>query len=173
MSATWYPIPPPIKKNSLKLPKHLASVTLETPQIKVKASTLINLRDACTARPIQAKELFQKEFTCVPEALFKYGKPYHCVKSKLLQFIEFPSTREDQERYNVASMRGLVVDLSVVIVATGGGGGGDRVPSCRHRAGGVGQFLAGMQFSTKVLKCVVIPGHLLKFLETSSWVLKC
>ena len=38
----------------------------------------------------------------------------------------------------------------------GGGGGGDRVPSCRHRAGGVGQFLAGMQFSTKVLKCVVI-----------------
>ena len=33
---------------------------------------------------------------------------------------------------------------------------GDRVPSCRHRAGGVGQFLAGMQFSTKVLKCVVI-----------------
>ena len=35
-------------------------------------------------------------------------------------------------------------------------GGGDRVPSCRHRAGGVGQFLAGMQFSTKVLKCVVI-----------------
>ena len=36
------------------------------------------------------------------------------------------------------------------------GGGGDRVPSCRHRAGGVGQFLAGMQFSTKVLKCVVI-----------------
>ena len=37
-----------------------------------------------------------------------------------------------------------------------GGGGGDRVPSCRHRAGGVGQFLAGMQFSTKVLKCVVI-----------------
>ena len=48
----------------------------------------------------------------------------------------------------------------------GGGGGGDRVPSCRHRAGGVGQFLAGMQFSTKVLKCVV-NGHLLKFLETS------
>ena len=39
---------------------------------------------------------------------------------------------------------------------TGGAGGGDRVPSCRHRAGGVGQFLAGMQFSTKVLKCVVI-----------------
>ena len=38
----------------------------------------------------------------------------------------------------------------------GGGGGGDRVPSCRHRAGGVGQFLAGMQFSTWVLKCVVI-----------------
>ena len=35
-------------------------------------------------------------------------------------------------------------------------GGGDRVPSCRHRAGGVGQFLAGMQLSTKVLKCVVI-----------------
>ena len=34
--------------------------------------------------------------------------------------------------------------------------GGDRVPSCRHRAGGVGQFLAGMQFSTWVLKCVVI-----------------
>ena len=34
--------------------------------------------------------------------------------------------------------------------------GGDRVPSCRHRAGGVGQFLARMQFSTKVLKCVVI-----------------
>ena len=33
---------------------------------------------------------------------------------------------------------------------------GDRVPSCRHRSGGVGQFLAGMQFSTKVLKCVVI-----------------
>ena len=64
----------PIKKNSLKLPKHLASVTLETPQIKVKASTLIELRDACTARPIQAKELFQNEFTCVPEALFKDGK---------------------------------------------------------------------------------------------------
>ena len=36
------------------------------------------------------------------------------------------------------------------------GGGGDRVPSCRHRAGGVDKFLAGMQFSTKVLKCVVI-----------------
>ena len=44
---------------------------------------------------------------------------------------------------------------------SGGGGGGDRVPSCRHRAGGVGQFLAGMQFSTKMR------GHLLKFLETS------
>ena len=40
-------------------------------------------------------------------------------------------------------------------VSGGGGGGGDRVPSCRHRAGGVGQLLAGMQFSTKVLKCVV------------------
>ena len=34
--------------------------------------------------------------------------------------------------------------------------GGDRVPSCRHRAGGVCQILAGMQFSTWVLKCVVI-----------------
>ena len=28
----------------------------------------------------------------------------------------------------------------------GTGGGGDRVPSCRHRAGGVGQILAGMQY---------------------------
>ena len=46
----------------------------------------------------------------------------------------------------------------------GGGGGGDRVPSCRHRAGGVGQFLAGMQFSTPSTK---MRGHLLKFLETS------
>ena len=109
----------PIKKNSLKLLKHLASVTLKTPQIKVTASTLIKLRDARTARPIQAKELFQNEFTCVPEALFKDRKPYHSVKSKLLQFIEFPSTPEDQERYNLASVRGLVVDLSVVIVAKG------------------------------------------------------
>ena len=81
----------PIKQNFLKLPKHLASVTLETPQIKVKASTLIKLRDACTACPIQAKELFQNEFTCVHEAFFKDGKPYHSVKSKFLQFIEFPS----------------------------------------------------------------------------------
>ena len=37
----------PIKKNSLKLPIHLASVTLETPKIKVKASTLIKLRVSC------------------------------------------------------------------------------------------------------------------------------
>ena len=43
-----------------------------------------------------------------------------------------------------------------IVVFEISGGGGDRVPSCRHRAGGVGQFLAGMQFSTKVLKCVVI-----------------
>ena len=55
----------------------------------------------------------------MPEALFKDRKPYHSVKSKLLQFIEFPSTPEDHERYNLASMRGLVVDLSVVIVAKG------------------------------------------------------
>ena len=82
----------------------------------MKASTLIKLRDACTACPIQAKELFQNEFTCVPEAFFKDGKPYHSVKSKLLQF---PSTPEDQERYNLASMRGLIVDLSVVIDAKG------------------------------------------------------
>ena len=80
---------------------------------------MIKLQNACTARPIQAKELFQNEFTCVSEVLFKYGKPYHSVKSKLLQFIEFPSTPEDKERYNLASMRGLVVDLSVVIVAKG------------------------------------------------------
>ena len=53
----------------------------------------------------------------------------------------------------------------------GGGGGGDRVPSCRHRAGGVGQFLAGMQFSTKVLKYVVICWNFWK--PVSTWVLKC
>ena len=46
--------------------------------------------------------------------------------------------------------------LRKVPEVTQSGGGGDRVPSCRHRAGGVGQFLAGMQFSTWVLKCVVI-----------------
>ena len=63
--------------------------------------------------------MFQNEFTCAPEALFKDGKPYHSVKSKLLQFIDFPSTPEDQERYYLASMRGLVVDLSVVIDAKG------------------------------------------------------
>ena len=84
----------------------------------MKASTLIKLRDACTARPIQAKELFQNE------------KPYHSVKSKLLQFIEFPSTPEDQERYNLASMRGLVVGLSVVIVAKGAFA--NRKDSCLH-----------------------------------------
>ena len=55
-----------------------------------------------------------------------------------------------------ATISAIVTFWLVIRGGGGGGGGGDRVPSCRHRAGGVGQFLAGMQFSTKVLKCVVI-----------------
>lgn len=52
-----------IPRNSLKLPSSARKVQIESPQIKLTASTIIKLRNACINRESPAKDIFKSEFT--------------------------------------------------------------------------------------------------------------
>ena len=90
-----------------------------TPRIKLTNSSITKLQDACYSRGSLAKQLFEQEFTGIPECLFdpKTSQPYHSNKSQLVGLINTSelvcSSNRNQKPH------GLVVDLSVIIRAVG------------------------------------------------------
>ena len=56
-----------ITKNSLKLPKDSDEVEAEKPRISINEKLINKLRGACNSRSLLAKQVFQGEWTGVPE----------------------------------------------------------------------------------------------------------
>ena len=108
-----------ITKNQLKLPKHQERVSSLTPRIKLTNSSITKLRDACYSRGSLAKQLFEQEFTGIPECLFdpKTSKPYHSNKYQLVGLINTSELVSSSDRNQAP--HGLAVDLSVIIRAIG------------------------------------------------------
>ena len=102
-----------IPKNNLKLPSSLSSVAkIDSPQIKFSPTNLTKIRDACIIRVGLGRQLFDEEFTRVPECMFKDGEAYHNNKSDLLELITPTSAVVERDMIDA---EGLVVDLSAVI----------------------------------------------------------
>ena len=67
-----------IIKNSLKLPKDSDEVEAEKPRISINEKLINKSRDACNSRGLLAKQVFQREWTGVPECfLTKECTPCH------------------------------------------------------------------------------------------------
>ena len=101
-----------ITKNSLKLPKDFDEVEAEKPRISINEKLINKLRDACHSRSLKAKQVFQGEWTVVPECFVtKECTPYHNTKSAILDCI----TSDQAYTESQLMMDAIVIDLSVII----------------------------------------------------------
>ena len=99
-----------IQKNDFKLPKDLDAVKVQNPRILINDKLLNREREACEYRPQLTTEIFQSEWTGVPESFVtKDGTPFHNTKSKILDCLG------DMDLYGPLLADALVVDLSVII----------------------------------------------------------
>ena len=107
-----------IINNSLKLPKDTDEVQVEKPRINVNDRMLNKLRGVCEVRPSLAKQVFQGEWTGLPECFVtKDCSPYHNTKSVIINCITtevLPSSPK---------VEAIVVDLSLITVGSGINGG--------------------------------------------------
>ena len=69
-----------IPRNSLKLPSSARKVQIESPQIKLTASTIIKLRNACINRESPAKDIFKSEFTGKTIIYYYYYCTCTCIR---------------------------------------------------------------------------------------------
>ena len=77
-----------ITKNSMKLPKDSDEVEAEKPRISINEKLINKLCDACNSRSLSVKQVFQGEWTGVPESFItKECTLYHNTKSSILDCI--------------------------------------------------------------------------------------
>ena len=101
-----------ITKNPLRLPKDSEKVEAEKPRISINEKLINKLRDACNSRSLLAKQVFQGEWTGVPECFVtKECKPYHNTKSAILDCI----TSDQAYTESQSTMHAIVIDSSVII----------------------------------------------------------
>ena len=101
-----------IIKNSLKLPKDSDEVEAEKPRISINEKLINKLRNACNSRSLLARQVFQGEWTGVPECFVtKECTPYHNTKSAILDCI----TSDQAYIESQSMMDAIVIDLPVII----------------------------------------------------------
>ena len=101
-----------ITKNSLELPKDFDEVEAEKPRISINEKLINKLRDTCNSRSLLAKQVFQGEWTVVPECFVtKECTLYHNTKCAILDCI----TSNQAYIESQLMMDAIVINLSVII----------------------------------------------------------
>ena len=101
-----------ITKNSLKLPKDFDEVEAEKPRISINEKLINKLGDAYNSKSFLAKQVFQGEWTGVPECLVtKECTLYHNTKSAILDCI----TSDQAYIESQSMMDAIMIDLPVII----------------------------------------------------------